>query len=130
MIEEQDDDKLLDIQSRNFLEELRKIGPFSKQILNYSYPPLLYQRGDDDDEEEEDGNEDDEKKLPDYEDSNDQDINDLINGSGMNEQLFNKLNNVIKEKGVKQYVEQEDEDGNLYLVGADDDDDDDEADEN
>lgn len=31
-----------------------KIGPFSKQILNYSYPPLLYQRGDDTDEEGDD----------------------------------------------------------------------------
>jgi len=39
-----------------------KVGPFSKQIMNYSYPPLLYQRGDDSDEEEEeeeDENEDD-----------------------------------------------------------------------
>ncbi len=33
------------------MEQLKKIGPFSKQILNYSYPPLLYQRG----EDEEDG---------------------------------------------------------------------------
>ena len=32
---------------------MRKIGPFSKQILNYSYPPLLYQRGDDEEEAEE-----------------------------------------------------------------------------
>ena len=29
---------------------MKKIGPFSKQILNYSYPPLLYQRGEDDEE--------------------------------------------------------------------------------
>jgi hypothetical protein len=31
---------------------LRKIGPHSKQILNYSYPPLLYQRGEEDEEGE------------------------------------------------------------------------------
>ena len=37
-----------------------KVGPFSKQIMNYSYPPLLYQRGDDSDEDEDDDdNEDD-----------------------------------------------------------------------
>ena len=35
---------------RLFLEDLKQIGPYSKQILNYSYPPLLYQRGDDDEE--------------------------------------------------------------------------------
>ena len=29
---------------------MKKIGPFSKQILNYSYPPLLYRRGEDDEE--------------------------------------------------------------------------------
>ncbi len=70
MIEEQNEDKLLDQQARKFLEELKQVGPFSKQILNYSYPPLLYQRGDDEEEEEEEGNEDS-KKLGDYEDSND-----------------------------------------------------------
>lgn len=37
-----------------FLEELKKVGPNAKQILNYTYPPLLYQRGDDDDEDDED----------------------------------------------------------------------------
>jgi len=36
------------------------VGPFSKQILNYSYPPLLYQRGDEDDSESEDQGECDE----------------------------------------------------------------------
>ena len=44
----------------------------------------------------------------------------------MNEQLFNKLKNVVKDKGGQQYIEHEDEDGNLYLVGAEDDDDQDE----
>lgn len=28
--------------AKKYVEQLRKIGPHSKQILNYSYPPLLY----------------------------------------------------------------------------------------
>lgn len=40
--EEGDEDKVKDKVARKFLEELKKVGPFSKQILNYSYPPLLY----------------------------------------------------------------------------------------
>jgi hypothetical protein len=44
---------LNDHEIKNFLEDLQKVGPYSKQILNYSYPPLLYQRGDDEDEDEE-----------------------------------------------------------------------------
>ena len=46
------DDAKRDQEARHFLDDLKKIGPYSKQILNYSYPPLLYQRGDDEDEEE------------------------------------------------------------------------------
>lgn len=48
---ELDSDTQADRRAHKFLEQLKKIGPFSKQILNYSYPPLLYQRG----EDEEDG---------------------------------------------------------------------------
>ena len=48
----------------------------------------------------------------------------------MNEQLFKKLQNVVKEKGGQQYIEHEDEDGNLYLMGEDDGDDDDEEEQN
>jgi hypothetical protein len=40
--EEMDEDKRLDSDVKDFLEELKKLGPISKQILNYSYPPLLY----------------------------------------------------------------------------------------
>jgi hypothetical protein len=40
--DEMDEDKRMDIQVKNFLDELKKVGPISKQILNYSYPPLLY----------------------------------------------------------------------------------------
>ena len=32
---------------------MKKVGPFSKQMLNYSYPPLLYQRADSQDDEDE-----------------------------------------------------------------------------
>ena len=48
-----DSDALKDKGAKKFLEGLKKIGPFSKHILNYSYPPLLYQRGDDEEEDEE-----------------------------------------------------------------------------
>ena len=68
--------------ARKFLDELKKIGPFSKQILNYSYPPLLYQRGDDE-EDEEDDDEDGHhgghnEGLPDFGDQfDDDDDNDI-----------------------------------------------------
>lgn len=48
----QDEDTRQDNFAKGFLKDLSKVGPFSKQILNYSYPPLLYQRGDDSEEEE------------------------------------------------------------------------------
>jgi hypothetical protein len=35
-------DQKHDMYVKNFLKDLSKVGPFSKQILNYSYPPLLY----------------------------------------------------------------------------------------
>ena len=35
------------------MNALKKVGPYSKQMLNYSYPPLLYQRADSDEEEDE-----------------------------------------------------------------------------
>jgi hypothetical protein len=47
-------DERKDKEAKKFIDALRKVGPFSKQILNYSYPPLLYQRGDEDDSESED----------------------------------------------------------------------------
>ena len=45
------EDDLQDNFVKGFLKELNKVGPFSKQIMSYSYPPLLYQRGDDSEEE-------------------------------------------------------------------------------
>jgi len=48
-----DTDAKLDKAAKKFIEALRKVGPHSKHILNYSYPPLLYQRGDDDEDDEE-----------------------------------------------------------------------------
>lgn len=47
-----DTDMIKDRAAKKFIDGLRKVGPFSKHILNYSYPPLLYQRGDDDEEDE------------------------------------------------------------------------------
>jgi hypothetical protein len=86
------------------LADLKKVGPFSKQILNYSYPPLLYQRGDDDDDDEEDEeeenhhrkgrrNKDEGEGLPDFgnefDEEEDKDIEELIKGSGLkNEDLY------------------------------------------
>ena len=49
-----DEDYAKDYQARKFLDELMKVGPSAKHILNYSYPPLLYQRGDGDDDEDDD----------------------------------------------------------------------------
>ena len=50
-----------DKDSSKFIIALRKMGPVSKQILNYSYPPLLYQRGDDEDDNEESEEEEEEQ---------------------------------------------------------------------
>lgn len=89
--EEDEADLIRDKNTRHFLDELRKIGPFSKQILNYSYPPLLYQRGDDEEDEEEI----EEHHLPalgpdfDEDEDEDQDIQELIKGTGIkNEDLY------------------------------------------
>ena len=71
-----------------------KVGGQAKQILNCSYPPLLYQRCDEDEEDAEDEDDDDEEEgafddlrdgLPDFRDEldedEDQDIQELIRGS-------------------------------------------------
>ena len=68
-----DEDMQKDLQTRGFLADLLKVGPFAKQILNYSYPPLLYQRGDG--EEEEDDEEDEE-------DEDEEAVRDIIDGGG------------------------------------------------
>lgn len=49
----EDTDAKVDKAAKRFIDALRKVGPHSKHILNYSYPPLLYQRGDDEEEDEE-----------------------------------------------------------------------------
>lgn len=61
-----DPDAVHDHQVKKFLKDLQKVGPFSKQILNYSYPPLLYQRGDDSDDE--DGDQGEGEEGDDYDD--------------------------------------------------------------
>lgn len=60
LLNDEDDDTQADQGARKFLQELMKVGPFAKQILNYSYPPLLYQRGDGDEEDEDEEDEEDE----------------------------------------------------------------------
>jgi len=61
--EDTDEDLIKDKQTNKFLADLKQVGPYSKQILNYTYPPLLYQRGDENyDDEDDDGN-----GLPDLE---------------------------------------------------------------
>lgn len=45
-------DVIRDRKNKKLLNELKQVGPYSKQILNYTYPPLLYQRGDEDDDDE------------------------------------------------------------------------------
>ena len=56
-----------------------KVGPFSKQILNYSYPPLLYQRGDDSEEDEEEEEEEEGTNSQFQLDADDQfNMNDLM----------------------------------------------------
>ena len=70
-----------DRQARKFIDELLKVGPFSKQILNYSYPPLLYQRGDgeDDEDDDNDGEEDEE--------DDDAAVRDILEGGAPDGQL-------------------------------------------
>lgn len=78
----------------DFLDQLKNVGPFSKQILNYSYPPLLYQRGDDD---EGGAGEDDADEEMDF-----------------NEALAKGL--IQQNDGENEYYyDQVDENGNVYL---------------
>lgn len=103
-----DQDAQKDRQARRFLDDLLKVGPYAKQILNYTYPPLLYQRGDgDDDDGEDEGEEEDDDAavrdileggavggigMPDFgiEDDDDDDIQELIKGGGANGGLNNR----------------------------------------
>ena len=65
-----DTDAKVDKAAKRFIDALRKVGPHSKHILNYAYPPLLYQRGDDEEEDEEESqdqgecDEDEEDSIP------------------------------------------------------------------
>lgn len=84
---------------------------------------MLYQRGDDDDDDEDDDQKHGDDGLPDFgaelDEDEDNDIQELIKGSGLkNEDLYQKLKNVVKDKEAQQYIEQVDEDGNVYLVEA------------
>ena len=75
-----DTDAKVDKAAKRFIDALRKVGPHSKHILNYSYPPLLYQRGDDEEDDDEESadqgecDEDEEDSIPNSQD---------IEGDGM-----------------------------------------------
>ena len=75
-----DTDTKVDRAAKRYIEALRKVGPHSKHILNYSYPPLLYQRGDDEEEDDEESqdqgecDEDEDDSIPNSQD---------IDGDGM-----------------------------------------------
>lgn len=45
-----------------------------------------------------------------------------MGGNGLldNQDLYQKLQNVVRDKEARRYIEQMDEDGNVYLVEADD----------
>eukprot|EP00347_Sterkiella_histriomuscorum_P003379 403364524 len=117
----EDPDEKRDKKNRRLIQDLKQVGPYSKQILNYTYPPLLYQRGDDEEDEEDDPNADGLPDLvQDYDE--DDDIQELIKGGGggiNNEDLYAKLQDVAQGKDShkkQQYIEQIDDDGNVYLV--------------
>ena len=62
---------------------------------------------------------------PDFDDDDDQDIQELINGqaaAGGNGAMLKGLEQASKARDGKIYYEQEDEEGNVYLVEADVDD--------
>ena len=69
-----DTDAKIDKAAKRFIDGLRKVGPHSKHILNYSYPPLLYQRGDDEEEDDEESqdqgecDEDEDDSIPNSQD--------------------------------------------------------------
>ena len=88
-------------------------------MLNYSYPPILYQRENEEDEEDEEG-------LPDFAgamEDDDEDIEELIRGGGKDE-LYQHLQDEIDNDDGPYYREMKDKDGKVYLVEANDDDDD------
>ena len=83
-----DPDALQDAYVKGFLKDLMKVGQFSKQILNYSYPPLLYQRGDDSQEDDMDGDGED----MDGESSEEEDDEDLSHNQFPLDDDFNMEN--------------------------------------
>ena len=72
-----------------------KVGPFSKQILNYSYPPLLYQRGDESEDDQDDG----EDGMGEDDELNDDDDEDLSHNQFPLDDDFNVENLLGRELG-------------------------------
>lgn len=83
-IDPADKDQVQDFLVQRYLRDLQKVGIHSKQILNYSYPPLLYQRGDDsedngaDGEDEQSQEESAEEELSHAHFGEDLDVGDLL----------------------------------------------------
>lgn len=89
-----------------------KVGPFAKQILNYSYPPLLYQRGDGDDEDEEDEDDEEEEdddaavreileggegQLPDFDYEEDREIQELLTQGNADQDLYRQIKKAVND---------------------------------
>ncbi len=102
---EHNDDHQIDKQAKEFLDDLKKIGPYSKQILNYSYPPLLYQRGDEDDDEDDDGRPVLEDIVDDMNYDDDKDIEELIRGDKDKGDLYQKLRKAVDDEKGQYYYE-------------------------
>lgn len=123
-----DTDAKIDKAAKRFIDALRKVGPHSKHILNYSYPPLLYQRGDDEEEDDEESadqgecDEDTEASIP---NSNSQDIE----GAGMgqlpefhdsdDDELI-ALGGALEHPNTKHHHGDGDDDSENKLKGGDD----------
>ena len=104
------------------------MGPFAKQILNYSYPPLLYQRGDGDDEDEEDEDEEEdddaavreileggEGQLPEFDYEEDREIQELLTQGNADQDLYRQIKKAVNDDGyINQMVEGNVFEGNDY----------------
>ena len=93
------------------LDILRKIGPHSKQILNYSFPPLLYQRGEEDEDEEDSGEEQDAEDGDDA----DEDAEMMIDG----QEELTAVDDA--QLGVDDDEEEPDDTHNSHMLGDSDD---------
>lgn len=85
------------------MKELLKVGPISKQILNYSYPPLLYQRGDDSEDEEESGEDEEESDDSHNQFALDDDFNMNIMGQDLDDLDMNNADLRQHDKQIDEF---------------------------